>query len=218
MAPVAVLTREELFSKEQRAMFKDKLTEGFFGGPETGGKMMLLEGKTMYQQLSLPPADAQLIENRQFGVETLCRWWNVPPAMIGHGTAVSNWGTGREQINLGFLQYVLMPYIKRIELGIKKSLLRPEDRRKYYAEYSVEGLLRADSAGRATFYASAVQNGWMTRNEVRSLENWASKEGGDDLTVQSNMIPVSLLGKGTTSTDAINNLKNLLGIEDKNAT
>jgi HK97 family phage portal protein len=138
------------------------------------------------------------------------------PAMIGHGTSVSNWGTGREQINLAFLQYVLRAYTKRIEQGIAKWLIKPEERRRLYAEYSVEGLLRADSAGRATFYSTMVQNGIMTRNEVRDLENLPTLDGGDELTVQTNLAPISLLGQSIDPvTDAVDALKRALSAEEK---
>jgi phage portal protein BeeE len=138
------------------------------------------------------------------------------PAMIGHGTSVSNWGTGREQINLGFLQYVLRPIMKRLEQGIWKSLLRPDERRRVFAEFSVEGLLRADSAGRAAFYSQMSQNGLMTRNEIRDLENLPPLPGGDELTIQSNLVPATLLGNSTEPAgDAIDALKRALGIGAK---
>jgi len=218
LRPVAVITRDEILTRDQRAQLKDSIADGMMKAIE-GGPVRLLEGGMKYQQLSLTAEDAQLLQTRQFSVEDLCRWIGVPPSMIGHGTAVSNWGTGREQINLSFLQYVLGAYTERLEQGIAKHLIRAEERRRIYAEFSVEGLLRADSAGRAAFYSSAVQNGWMTRNEVRELENWPTVDGGDELTVQSNLVPVALLGQGTTSTEAlgaIGALKRLLGIEDKN--
>ena len=218
LRPVAVVTRDEILSKDQRAQVKDAIADGMMKSIE-GGPIRLIEGGMKYQQLSLTAEDAQLLESRQFSVEDLCRWIGVPPSMIGHGTAVSNWGTGREQINLSFLQQVLGAYTERLEQGIMKHLVKPEERRRIYAEFSLEGLLRADSAGRAAFYSSAVQNGWMTRNEVRELENWPTVEGGDELTVQSNLIPVALLGQGTTSPEAmgaIDAFKRMMGIEDKN--
>ena len=78
---------------------------------------------------------------------------------------------------------------------IRRSLLTPAERLRYFAEYSLEGLLRGDSAARSAFYSTALQNGWMTRNEVRRLENLPPVEGGDILTVQSNMIALDQLGK-----------------------
>jgi phage portal protein BeeE len=123
--------------------------------------------------------------------------------MIGHGTAVSNWGTGREQINLGFKQYVLDPVTTRIEQSIAKNLFTPAERIRFYAEYSFEGLLRSDSAGRAAFYKSALFDGWMSVDEVRALENRAPVPGGDIFRVQSAMVPLTMLGKEPGNTDTI---------------
>jgi HK97 family phage portal protein len=216
MKPTAVISREEFLTNEQRKQAKAAIADGMMRPIDGGGAIRLLEGGMKYQQLSMTPEDAQLLETRQYSVEDLCRWFGMNPAMIGHGTSVSNWGTGREQINLAFLQYVLRAYTKRIEQGIAKWLIKPEERRRLYAEYSVEGLLRADSAGRAAFYSTMVQNGIMTRNEVRDLENLPTMDGGDDLTVQTNLAPISLLGQGIApAADAIEALKRALGAEDK---
>jgi HK97 family phage portal protein len=201
LRPTAVLTRQEFFTPDQRQQMKEKLAEGFFGDPDTG-RMMLLEGGTAYQALSISPEEAQLLESRTFQVEDLCRWFKVNPALVGHPGTASNFGTGREQIMLNFLMFTLRPYLKRIESGIQKHLLAPSERAKYFAEYSVEGLLRADSKTRFEVYSIAVQNGLKTRNEVRALENDPPLDGGNELTVQSNLIPVTLLGKITNTAQA----------------
>jgi HK97 family phage portal protein len=215
LRPVAVVTRDEILTQGQRKQVKEAIADGMMSSIE-GGPLRLIEGGMKYQQLSLTAEDAQLLETMQFKVEDLCRWFGMNPSMIGHGTAVSNWGTGREQINLGFLQYVLRAYTKRLEQGISKWLLRSGERGRIYAEFSVEGLLRADSAGRAAFYSTMVQNGIMTRNEVRDLENLDEKDGGDELTVQSNLVPAKMLGKTTTAAgNAIDALKAALGIGSK---
>lgn len=213
MRPTGVVTLKEFLKPDQRAQYKDKLKDGSVGTPATG-QVQLLEGGATYQDTSgLSPDDAQMLETRAFNVEDLCRWFNMPPSMIGHGTAVSNWGTGREQIMLGFLAFVLRPYLVRIEQGIKKSLLTPAERMRYFAEYSVEGLLRADTAARAQFYSTMVQNGLKTRNEIRALENDPPMPGGDELTVQSNLIPITMLGKITsTAQNAKSALLDWLGL------
>ncbi|MBD0966926.1 phage portal protein, partial [Klebsiella michiganensis] len=77
------------------------------------------------------------------------------------------WGSGVEQMLIGFLTFSLRPWLTRIEQAIRKSLLAPGERNKYFAEFSIEGLLRADSAARAAFYSTMTQNGLMTRNEAR---------------------------------------------------
>lgn len=212
MRPAAVVSVKEFLAPDQRAQMKTKVMGAVFGSVQSG-QLQLLEGGMEYKQLTMNPVDAQMLETRQYSVEDLCRWFGVPPAMIGHGTAVSNWGTGREQINMGFLQYVLRPYLVRIEQGIKKSLMTPAERLRYFAEYSLEGLLRADTQARAQFYSTMVQNGLKNRNECRALENDPPYEGGDEFTVQSNLIPLTLLGKITsTAQNAKSALLDWLGL------
>ncbi|MFC0132749.1 phage portal protein [Massilia eurypsychrophila] len=216
MRPAAIVSVKEFLDKDQRARMKDKVMGAVFGNAQTG-QLQLLEGGAEYEQLTMNPVDAQMLESRTFSVEDLCRWFGMPPSMIGHGTAVSNWGTGLEQKNLHLIQYVLRPYLVRIEQGVRKSLLKPAERTRFFAEYSMEGLLRGDSAARAAFYSSMTQNGLMTRNEARSLENWPRKDGGDELTVQSNLIPLSLLGKVTNSAQAAKSaVLTWLGIKEEN--
>jgi HK97 family phage portal protein len=92
--------------------------------------------------------DAQLLESRAWSVEDVCRWFNVPPIMVGHSEKQSSWGTGVEQIVLGFLKFSLAPTLRRIEQSIRKQLMTPAERaRGLFAEFNMEGLLRADSAG-----------------------------------------------------------------------
>lgn len=193
-----------LNDKEKRAQMKEALIDGVFAD-ERLGVGYLLEGNAKYTQLTINPTDAQMVETLSRSVEDLCRWYQVPPSMIGHGTAVSNWGTGREQINLGFKQYVLDPYLTRIEQSIAKNLLTAAERKKYYAEFNLESLLRADSQGRSNFYDKMVKGGIYTPNFCRSLENLEPLPGGDQLFMQSAMLPLDKLGKVTpgTQTDTI---------------
>lgn len=115
--------------------------------------------------------------------------------MVGHGNKDSNWGTGLEQKLIGFLTFTLRPWLTRVEQAINMHLLTPVERTKYYAEYSIEGLLRADSQARAQFYSVMVNNGIFTRDEVRALEN-RDLMGGNAavLTVQTAMAPLDSLG------------------------
>lgn len=215
MKPNAIIKMERVLNKDQRAQMKEAISQGVFDG-DPGERLRLMEGGMEYQQLSMTPEQAQLLETRTFQVEDLSRWWQVNPAMIGHPGQASNFGTGREQIMLNFLQFTIRPVLVDIEQGIRKNLLRPTERAKYFAEFSVEGLLRADSKTRFEVYSIATQNGLKTRNEVRALENDPPLPGGDELTVQSNLIPLTLLGKITnTAQTAKAALKSWLGIEDK---
>lgn len=164
------------------------------------GELMILEGGMEYAPLSMTPDDAQLLLSRAWAVEEMCRWFRVPPILIGHSAAGQTmWGSGVEQIMIGWLTLGLNPYLRRIEGAIKRSLLGPADRRRWYAEFAVEGLLRGDSKARAAYLATMTQNGLLTRNEGRRLDNRPPMPGGDDLTVQSNLLPVALLGQAAAA-------------------
>lgn len=181
---------------------------------DSGGYMVLEKGAS-FQQLSMNPEDAELLASRGFNVEELCRWFRVPPFMVGHSEKSTSWGTGIEQQMIGFLTFSLRPWLTRIEQSVKKNLLTPAEQTKYFAEFALEGLLRADSAARAAFYSSAGQNGWMTRNEMRRRENLPPMDGGDVLTVQSNLVPIEMLGQTPDAAGAQDALKQWLGITGK---
>lgn len=175
---------------DQRAEFKKSLAQSI-----QRGEAPLLEGGTDAGMLGIKPSDAQLLESRAFSVEAICRWFRVPPWMVGHTEKSTSWGTGIEQQMIGFLTFTLSPWLKRIEQAITKDLLTPVERLKFYAKFSVEGLLRADSSGRANFYASMVNNGILTRDEVRELEDREPMGGNAAvLTVQSAMTTLDAVG------------------------
>jgi HK97 family phage portal protein len=196
MRPSGVVSIEPILKPDQRTQMQEVIKNGVFGDSRMG-MVHLLEGGAKYTQLSLNPIDAQMAEHLTRSVEDLCRWFQMPPSMIGHGGMVSNWGTGREQINLSFKQYVLDQYTSRIEQSINKHLLTPAERRRFYAEFNFESLLRTDSAGRAALYKSALFDGWMNVDEVRELENRGPVPGGDVYRVQAAMIPLTQLGTAT---------------------
>lgn len=188
-----VFTIDRVLKKEQRTEFRESLKE--VKGAMNAGESPLLEGGMDAKTISINPADAQLLETRTFSVEEVCRWFRVDPSMVGHGGKDSNWGTGLEQKVLAFLTFTLRPWLTRIEQSINTNLLSPVDQQNYYAEFSIEGLLRADSAARAAFFAVMVNNGMLTRDEVRRFENLPPRGGNADvLTVQSAMTPLDSLG------------------------
>jgi HK97 family phage portal protein len=193
MTSKIAFTVDRVLKKEQREAFRESLQA--VKGAMNAGESPLLEAGMDAKVLSIPPKDAQLLETRTFSVEEVCRWFRVDPSMVGHGGKDSNWGTGLEQKVLAFLTFTLRPWLTRIEQSINTNLLSPADRLKYYAEFSLEGLLRADSAARAAFFSVMVNNGILTRDEVRRLENLPPRGGNADvLTVQSAMTPLDSLG------------------------
>lgn len=180
-------------TNEQRDKFRRNMAE--LSKPENAGKWMLLEAgwEPTFSSL-LKPSDAELLSSRAFGIEEVCRMFRVPPPLIGHTDKASSWASSLENMNLGFLTYALRPTLVRIEQSISKKLLTPQERQTIRPKFSVEGLLRANYQTRVSGYTSALQNGWMSRNEVRALEDMPPIAGGDEYTVQLNMTSVDKLG------------------------
>lgn len=191
------LSSKTALTKEQREKLRGYLNA--FISSENAGKLMILENDLTYNGISMNPEDAQLLQSRSWSIEEICRWFRVPPFMVGHADKQSSWASSVEGMNMQFLTNTLRPLLVNIEQEINRCLLDSDD--DYYAEFSVEGLLRADSAGRAAYYTTALQNGWMSRNDVRRLENLPPIEGGDIYTVQLNLTPIEQLGKDTLRHD-----------------
>lgn len=204
MRASGVLSTEKTLSPEQRTQEREWISK-MAGGLRGAGGLIVLEAGYTYQQLSMNPIDAQMLENRSFNVEDVCRWFRVPPYLVGHTEKSTSWGTGLEQQNIAFATYTLRPYLSRIESAIRKWLIRPAEQRLYVAEFNLEGLLRADSTGRAAFYNTALQNGWMSRDEVRAKENMGKIPGGDIYTAQSNLLPLDKLGSDKATDGGANN-------------
>ena len=189
--PSGVLTFEKFLSKENREIAETSLAEKFTGAMNAG-RPLILEGGTTWQQLSINPEDAQMLESRSFSVEEVCRFFGVPPFMIGHTEKATSWGSGLEQQVLAFRKFTLQRRLERIEQALMKQLLTPEDRAQGVSiEFNLEGLLRADSAGRAAYYQSGLTNGWLTINEVRAKENLSPVAGGDVPRMQSQNVPIT---------------------------
>jgi len=204
---------ERVLNPKQREEFRDNLAG--IRGSLNAGKQPLLEGGMDVGETGINPDDAQLLESRVYSTEQICSWFGVPPSMIGSTDKASSWASSSEQLNLWFLQYCLRPWLKRIEQAIAVQLLTAAERTRYFAEFSVEGLLRADTAARAAFYASALQNGYMNRDTVARLENLPKPTGGDVYTVQSNLVPVDQLGQQpAAASTALDAIKAWLGISE----
>jgi HK97 family phage portal protein len=189
--PTGVMSSDKAFSAEQRKMAEDLLQQKY-SGAMNAGVPMLLDNGLKWESISINPEDAQMLESRAFSVEEICRFFGVPPHMVGHTEKVTSWGTGLEQQTLGFQKFTLRRRLKRIEQALEKQLLTPRDRSDGITiEFNLEGLLRADSKSRAEFYNAGLQNGWFTINEVRALENMPPVEGGDVPRMQMQNVPIT---------------------------
>ncbi|MFC0633284.1 phage portal protein [Brevundimonas balnearis] len=171
----------------------EKALQEKHAGAMNAGRPMLLEGGLTPHQVSFSPEDAQMLQSRAFSVEEVARLFGVPPHMIGHTEKSTSWGTGLEQQTLAFQKFTLRKRLKRIEQALEKQLLSAADRAAgVRIEFNLEGLLRGDSAGRATFYKDMTAMGAMTINEVRALENLPPVPGGDVPRMQAQNIPINM--------------------------
>lgn len=194
--PSGVLSTDKTLTKDQRELAEKLLVEKFVGA-HNAGRPMLLDNGVKWDQLSITPEDAQMLDSRKYGGEEICRIFGVPPAMVGYGDKASNWGTGKEVDVLGFQKFTLRRRVKRIEKAIEKQLLSRADREAgYKVGFNFEDLLRADSGARAQFYNTLIRLGVMTRNEARALEGLPPIEGGDVVTVQMQDVPLAQAMQG----------------------
>jgi len=189
--PSGVLTIDRVLNEEQRRMLRQSFGEVAQG---SASRLYILEAGAKYDAISMTPEQVQLLETRRFGVEEVCRWFGVPPVLVGHSN-VTAWGSGVEQILDGFHKLTVRPLLVLTEQALAKRLLTPVERARYTVEYSYDALLRASLKDRIEIYAKAVQNGLKTRNECRQLENDPPVAGGDELTAQINLTPIAMLGK-----------------------
>lgn len=189
--PTGVLMVDTVLKPEQRAQLLERFSEMAVGSTS---RLYVLEANMKYQQLSLAPEDMELLDTRRFTVEEICRWFDVPPVLVHHSN-VTTWGSGVEQIMDGFYKLTIRPMLVSIEQAVRKRVMTPRQRATMTAEFSLDALLRGSLKDRMDVYARAVQNGLKTRNECRQLENDPPIDGADELTAQSNLAPLSMLGK-----------------------
>lgn len=166
-----------------------------FGGSSNAGKIAVLEEGMKYTPISISPEQAQFLETRKFQINEIARIFRVPPHMVGdlEKSSFSN----IEQQSLEFVKYTLDPWVARWEQSIARSLLTPEEKKTYFAKFNVDGLLRGDYQSRMQGYAIGRQNGWMSSNDIRELENLdkiPAEEGGDLYLINGNMLPLQHAG------------------------
>lgn len=207
-----VLTSDVVLTDKQREQHQKNMDK--YAGSTNTGKIITLEAGLKFTPLMMNADDAQLLQSRRFSIEEICRWFGVPPILLGHASeGQTMFGSGVEQILIAWLTLGLNPYLRRIEQRIAKQLLRPSEARTIYAEFNREGLLQADTEAKAKFLVQMVTNGLMARNEGRAKLNLPRVEGADQLTAQSNMAPIDKLGELTSNQVVKEAFKNWLGIE-----
>ena len=191
-APGGVLEHPGTIKDPQRVRESWQST---FGGSGNANKIAVLEEGMKYTPIGISPEQAQFLETRKFQINEIARIFRVPPHMVGdlEKSSFSN----IEQQSLEFVKYTLEPWVIRWEQSIQRTLLSQEEKAHYFVKFNLEGLLRGDYQSRMNGYATARQNGWMSANDIRELENLdriPAEEGGDLYLINGNMLPLKQAG------------------------
>ncbi len=171
-----VLSVERSLTADQAAEIKMRWREKI-AGLRHGHDIAVLDGGTKFTPIALPPEDVQFLQSRAFQTLEICRWFGVPPHLAGEMARSTTWGTGLEEQNVGLIKYTLQSYLSRIEQRVTREIVDPEQA---YAEFLVDGMVRATMFVRWQGYNMAIMCGAMTRNEVRVKENLPPLPGLDE--------------------------------------
>ncbi len=181
--------------KEGDADALKKRWRELLAGIDHAHEIAVLDNGADFTPVSVPPEDAQLLGTRDFQVSEIARLTGIPPHLLGDVDKSTSWGTGIEQQVIGLVKFTFQSWLTMLEQRYTRELLPGGwTSGSWFAEHSVEGLLRGDSAARAQFYALMVQWGILSRNEVRALENREPADGLDEFLTPSNMTLISVDG------------------------
>lgn len=166
-----------------------------YQGSTNAHRVAVLEEGMKFQSIGIPPEQAQFLETRKFQINEIARIFRIPPHMIGdlEKSSFSN----IEQQSLEFVMYTLDPWVLRWEQAIQKALFSDSEKRQFFVKFNVDGLLRGDYQGRMNGYAVARQNGWLSSNDIRELENLnriPADLGGDLYLINGNMTKLADAG------------------------
>jgi HK97 family phage portal protein len=166
-----------------------------YRGSENAHKVAVLEEGMSVKTLSMPPEQAQFLETRKFQIEEICRIFRVPPHLVANLERATF--SNIEHQSISFVVHTIRPWLVRLEQAFNSALFSRNERGKYFVSFVVDGLLRGDYESRMKGYAIGIQNGFMSPNDVRSLENMnpiPEQEGGNIYMVNGNMLKLKDVG------------------------
>lgn len=166
-----------------------------YGGSSNGGKVAILEESMTFTPISIPNNEAQFLETRKFQVEEICRIYRVPPHLVCNLERATF--SNIENQSIDFAVHTIRPWLVRIEQAMNRALFAESEKGHFYVQFNIDGLMRGDYKSRMEGYAIARQNGWMSANDIRALENMnpiPDDQGGSDYLVNGNMVPIALCG------------------------
>ncbi len=180
--PGVVLTTDQALTPEQAEEIRERFDEQH---TQNARRTAVLGKGAKIDRLTLSAEDSQFLETRKFQRAEIAGLFLVPPHMIGDVDRSTSWGTGIEQQQIGFLVYTIRPWLIRWEQAIQRCLINRADR--YYAEHNVAALLRGDIRSQSAAFATGINWGWWSPNDVRRMLNENPREGGDAYLQPSNM-------------------------------
>jgi HK97 family phage portal protein len=162
-----------------------------YGGSNNAGKVAILEENMKFERIAMPNNEAQFLESRKFQVSEICRIYRVPPHMVGdrdHATF-----SNIEHVGISFAVHTIRPWLVRIEQAMNKALFSDREKGAFFVRFNIDGLMRGSYKERMEGYAIGRQNGWLSANDIRSLENMnpiAEEEGGNAYLCNGNLITI----------------------------
>lgn len=183
--PGGVLTVPGTLKKEAFDRLKENWEEMYSG--DNAGRTAILEQGTKFEPLSMSNSDAQYLEIRKFQVEDIARIFGVPLFMIQSTEKTTSWGSGIEQMSMGYVRYTLLPWVRRWEQAIRRDILTEAMEPDLDMRFNIEGLQRSDIKSRFDSYVKGINMGIYSPNEVREMEDMNPREGGDIYLTPMNM-------------------------------
>ncbi|CAI9390177.1 hypothetical protein BACSP_02737 [Bacillus sp. T2.9-1] len=169
-----------------------------YQGSGNAHRIAVLEEGMKFQSIGIPPEQAQFLETRKFQTEEICRIFRVPPHLVANLDKATF--SNIEHQSISFIDNTIMPWVTRIEQSMKKALLSETDKKEYFIKFNLNGRLRGDAGSRAQFYQIMRQNGVMSANDIRELEEMnliPEEQGGDKYLVNGNFVDMSKAGAWT---------------------
>ena len=166
-----------------------------YGGSSNSNRVAILEEGMKFEPIAIPNNEAQFLETRKFQVDEICRIFRVPPHLVGnleHATF-----SNIEHQSIDFAVHTIRPWLVRIEQSMNRALFTDQEKGRFYAQFNIDGLMRGDYKSRMEGYAIGINNGFMSPNDIRALENLnpiPPEEGGDTYLVNGNMMPLKMAG------------------------
>ena len=166
-----------------------------YGGSSNSNRVAILEEGMKFEPIAIPNNEAQFLETRKFQVDEICRIYRVPPHLVGnleHATF-----SNIEHQSIDFAVHTIRPWLVRIEQAMNRALFTDQEKGRFYVQFNMDGLMRGDYKSRMEGYAIGINNGFMSPNDIRALENLnpiPAEEGGDTYLVNGNMMPLKMAG------------------------